>query len=165
MMWKLVCLMGPSVVVMDACQCHGGASKEGLCLAASKSARVEDDSAVVDLCVKARFGGLGLSLWNENCEVMLAQVEGVCACVCQCVCVYVCVCVCACVRVRVCMTHNQVGVQTLNSSHFQSNRLRLSCRDVTEDDTCHSKVCTYVPAAVACGLLVTSGCTSPLQPR
>ncbi len=115
MMWKLVCLMGPSVVVMDACQCHGGASKEGLCLAASKSARVEDDSAVVDLCVKARFGGLGLSLWNENCEVMLAQVEGVCACVCQCVCVCVCVCVrvcacacvcgcvCECVCVRVCV--------------------------------------------------------------
>ena len=88
------------MVVMDACQCHGCASKEDLCPAASKSTRVEGDSSVVDLCVKARFGGLGLSLWNENCEVMLAQIKGMCTCVCVCVCVrvcvYVCVCVCVC---------------------------------------------------------------------
>lgn len=49
-----------------------------MCLAVSKASQVEGDSTVLDLCVNARFGGLGLSLWNEGCEVMLAQVQGVC---------------------------------------------------------------------------------------
>ena len=94
-----ICGYGEVVGVLDGSIC-GYDGSMSMCPTASKSAQVEGDSAVVDLCVKARFGGLGLSLWNENCEVMLAQIKGMCTCVCVCVCVrvcvYVCVCVCVC---------------------------------------------------------------------
>ena len=78
----------------------------GLFLSGSKAPQPEGDSTVLDLRVNAHFGGLGLSLRNDGCEIMLAQVQGVCVCVCVCVwCVWCVWCVvwCVCVWCGVCV--------------------------------------------------------------